>query len=147
MVRLVEKARPVVYRIMVIDDDDNLGVRVTQMLQQAGFRAHFHGRSFGVLNAVREASCDLVLLDVNMPRLDGTSVARMIRDTLGPKRVRVLLYSSMDPGLLEKIAEIVGAQGAVSKRATDEELVQRIHETLGRKPFVGASPGAENAQD
>lgn len=128
---------------MVIDDDQELGMRVVRLLEQAGFRAQFYGASFGVLNAIREAACDLVLLDVNMPRLDGTTIARMVRDALGATRIRVLLYSSMNIDVLERLAVSVGAHGAISKQASDEELLGRVKDLLAKKSRVGVEPGAQ----
>jgi len=132
------------YRVMVIDDDEALGTKIVATLSKAGFRAHFYGRTFGVLTAIREAACDLILLDVNMPRLDGRTIARMVRDALSSSNIRVLLYSGMDPDVLERLALAVGAHGAISKQATDEELIGRINAVLSKKPRFGPTPSAEN---
>lgn len=114
--------------ILYIDDDDNDGTTTFHRLIKLGFNARFHRGPFGTLAAIRDTQCDLVLLDVNMPGLDGPALIRVIRHTYN--RLPVLLYSNMDKPVLERIMRHIGADGAVVKDATDQELTRTLQEAL-----------------
>lgn len=110
--------------ILFIDDDDQDGTATYHRLVKLGFNARFHRGPFGTLAAIRDTQCDLVLLDVNMPGLDGPALIRVIRHTYN--QLPVLLYSNMEKAVLERIMRYVGADGAVPKDASDQELASLL---------------------
>lgn len=119
------------HRILIIDDDHHVGKQAAGALLKAGFEARFHHGPYGALDAIRTSRSDLVLLDVNMPKLDGASIVRLIREAFSTVRIRVVLFSSMEIGVLQRIASRIGACGAISKTCGDEELVAMVTELLG----------------
>ncbi|WP_170319446.1 response regulator [Polyangium spumosum] len=119
-------------RILIIDDDAAFGASAVRTLEGAGFSARFHRGPFGSLQAIRESLCDVVLLDVNMPKLDGPLLVRMIRDAFGLGSVKVLLCSDMEPGPLERLAKVMGVHGAVPKQVHGAELVDQVRAALPR---------------
>ena len=121
-------------KILVVDDDPRFGERAVALLRAAGFAASFHRGPLGTLQAVRDSGCDLVVLDVNMPKIDGVVLLRMIRDALGLGRVRVVLCSDMAPRVLEAIATSARAPFVV-KSASPEVFVESIRSVL-EKPAV-----------
>jgi two-component system chemotaxis response regulator CheY len=121
-------------RVLVIDDDPSVSTPVLRTLEAGGFHARFHCGPFGSLQAIRSAMCDLVLVDVNMPRLDGPLLVRMIRDAFGLGRIRVVLFSNMETASLERLARIIGAHGALPKKAEPTEMVARLRSVLMHRP-------------
>ncbi len=114
--------------ILFIDDDNTDGIATFHRLINSGFTARFHCGPFGTLAAIRDTQCDLVLLDVNMPGLDGPALVRIIRHTYN--QLPVLLYSNMEKSVLDRIARLIGTDGAIAKSATDEEFVGTLREVL-----------------
>lgn len=114
--------------ILFIDDDDKDGIDTFHRLTKLGFVARFHRGPFGTLAAIRDTQCDLVLLDVNMPGLDGPALVRVIRHTYN--HLPVLLFSNMETAVLERIVRHIGADAAIVKDATDEELGQKLGHAL-----------------
>lgn len=114
--------------ILFIDDDDNDGTATFHRLTKLGFDARFHRGPFGTLAAIRDTQCDLVLLDVNMPGLDGPALVSVIRHTYN--QLPVLLYSNMERTVLNRIVQHIGADGAVVKDATDQELATILRGAL-----------------
>ncbi len=119
-------------RILIIDDDASFGASAVRTLEGAGFSARFHRGPFGSLQAIRETLCDVVLLDVNMPKLDGPLLVRMIRDAFGRGGVKVVLCSNMEPGPLERLAKVMGVHGAVPKQMPESLLVDQVRSALPR---------------
>lgn len=123
-----------VQRVLVIDDDAAFGEFAAQVLERAGFVSRFHRGPFGTLMAIKEMGCDLILLDVSMPRLDGPMLMHMIRNAFGATPLRIFLCSEMTPGPLARIAKEVGADGSITKdvldRAPLEEIWARLSEPV-----------------
>lgn len=114
--------------ILFIDDTDADGIATLNRLTKLGFNTRFHRGPFGTLAAIRDTQCNLVLLDVNMPGLDGPALVRVIRHTYN--ELPVLLYSNMEKPVLDRIARLIGADGAIAKDAADKEIVKAIEEVL-----------------
>lgn len=127
-------------RVLIIDDDPTFGERAASCLHHAGLFARFHKGPFGSLHAIREAGCDIVLVDVDMPRLDGGLLVKMIREAYGLGRTKIMLVADKHDEELRELAAIVGAHGYVSKSASSAVIVDRV---LGLGAARAARPSTE----
>lgn len=71
--------RLLVPRLLVVDDEDSLVDLVATALRFAGYQVTTEQNGFDALRSVKAAPPDLVVLDVNMPDLDGFEVCRRLR--------------------------------------------------------------------
>jgi two-component system sensor histidine kinase and response regulator WspE len=117
-------------RILIVDDDARFGESATTALTKAGFSARFHRGPFGTLGAIRGSACEVVLMDVDMPGLDGPMLVRMIRGSFGPG-LRVLLCSNMNELTLNRLAFACRADGSLPKSAFTGDIAARIDDALG----------------
>lgn len=79
-------------RILVVDDSDVNRLLVSAMLAKLGYSSVAESEDgFGAVEAVLTGSFDLVLLDVQMPGMDGTEVAKVLREKVArpPRLVAV----------------------------------------------------------
>ena len=76
------------------------------------------------LGVIESAHPDIVLLDVNMPRMDGIALVQALRRKKNPVRVLMLTISQEDNDLLGAIR--AGANGYVLKNSEPEELRQAL---------------------
>ncbi|MCC5812156.1 MAG: diguanylate cyclase [Ectothiorhodospiraceae bacterium] len=67
------------YRVLIVDDDQELGEHYRLTLQAAGMTATLVTRPRGLLEAVHGSRPELVLMDMHMPEFFGVDLARMIR--------------------------------------------------------------------
>ncbi len=112
-------------RIVIIDDDVVFGTKALKLLENAGFPARFHRGPFGSLLAVHESNCDVILLDICMPKLDGNVISRLIQGTFG-KTKRIVLCSNMERKTLERMTPMLGAHGYLPKQLFDAESITEI---------------------
>ena len=91
---------------------------------------------------------DLVLLDLNLPKKDGTEVLRLMRNSRSCKDVCVLIVSSSDSIKEREAIEALGFSGYFRKPSAYAEFLRLgplVQELLasGRKPGIAGGPGAE----
>lgn len=117
---------------LVVDDEEELADAVAQLLQRAGFRtAKVHdGRA--ALAAARELQPDLLLIDYELPELDGLQVIEALRADPATRELSVLLNSAAQVSL----AEIRRADGFLSKPFTDGLLYSMIDRVLEKQTSV-----------
>lgn len=87
-------------------------------------------------NVVTAVNPDLVLMDVDMPRLDGVTATKLIRGCL--PRVKVLMLSVHDDDTRIIAAVQAGASGYILKDADHEEFLRIIRGTYRGEPVASA---------
>ncbi|MBK7665254.1 MAG: diguanylate cyclase [Sterolibacteriaceae bacterium] len=115
---------------MVVDDDDMIRMLLDETLTQAGFAVRLAEDGEQALALFAESMPDLVLLDVDMPGLDGFTVCQRIRERADAAMVPVIMVTGMDD--LESInrAYESGATDFVAKPINWPVLGKRAHYVL-----------------
>jgi CheY-like chemotaxis protein len=104
--------------ILVVDDEETIGVGMTEILKDAGFDAEYALDGFDAVEKVKKKPYTLVFMDMIMPGMNGLETYRKIREIR--RDARVLLFTGFF-----KDAEKIISQG-VGEGMIDEFL---------RKPF------------
>ncbi|MDB4952299.1 MAG: response regulator receiver modulated diguanylate phosphodiesterase [Gemmatimonadetes bacterium] len=133
---------PTSARILAVDDDEaNLRV-LRRLLLRAGFPdVATTSDPTAVQALVAEMQPDLLLLDLNMPEMDGLTVLRRMRAAFGPDLPRVIVLSGECPDASVPLVLGAGAQAFVSKPFDADDLVGRVREVLARD--AAPQPAAE----
>jgi DNA-binding response OmpR family regulator len=92
-------------RVLLVDDDRNLLHMLSRVLTIRGHEVEIAESPYGVAAHVQRYRPDLVLLDVMMPGLSGSSLARVIGGLEGARRPAILLYSAMPEDQLAEAAK------------------------------------------
>ena len=86
-------------RILVVDDSATMRALHVYHLQSAGYETVQADSGFAALEVLREARCSLALVDINMPRMDGFTLTRRIReDKRNARPARHLVYHAAQRG-------------------------------------------------
>ena len=123
-------------RILIIEDETELARHIARALSRNGHlvTTHHEGRA-GLANALAELP-DLIVLDLNLPGLDGLGVLAALRAANSPSRV-IILTARAELGHRVKGLK-AGADDYLSKPFALDELIARV-EALGRR---GTAPTA-----
>lgn len=128
-------------RILLVDDDPHIRELLAFACDKAGFAVEEAGDGEEALAAVARQAPDLVVLDINMPRMDGLEVCRRLR---AQGDVPVLFLSSRDDEFDRVLGIELGADDYVVKPFSPREVVARITAIL-RRTAPRAAPAADSA--
>lgn len=116
-------------KILVIEDDPHLSKIVRSYLERDGFEVLTCGRGDTGLEIALVQKPDLVLLDLNLPGLDGLDVAVELRKQM--KTPIIMVTSRVEEG--DRLAGFdIGADDYISKPFSPRELVARVRAVLRR---------------
>ena len=126
-------------KVLVIDDSPTIVAFVRQTLEAAGHEVEELGYFVDLPRHIGRAQPDLVLLDLEMPGMDGQRVGRFIRqleETYDRERTVVVIFSSRPRAELEEAAREVGAAAAVEKGASPEQLRMTVQLALADRALT-----------
>ena len=73
---------------------------------------------------------DIILTDIEMPRMDGFEFAMQVRETPKLKSVPIIMISSRTAQKHRTVADDIGINAFLGKPVQDEELMQYVHDLL-----------------
>lgn len=124
--------------ILVVDDEESLTDLVASALRFAGYAVRTESNGYDALRSIKRHPPDLVVLDVNMPELDGFEVCRRIRrDGLD---VPVIFLTARDEIDDKRVGFRQGGDDYLTKPFSIEELGLRIEALLRRAGTTMESP-------
>ena len=116
-------------RVLLVDDDPHIRQLLAFAFDKAGFAVEEAGDGEEALGAVARQAPDLVVLDINMPRMDGLEVCRRLRSQ---GDMPVLFLSSRDDEFDRVLGIELGADDYVTKPFSPREVVARANAILRR---------------
>jgi len=119
-------------RVLLVDDDREILEMTSLLLGGAGYAVTTAASGEEALYRVREEIPDLVLLDINMPGMDGWEVLRVLQEDEATAGIPVVMFS-VNFEVREKLRALQqGARDYVTKPFDTEALLRRVGELLGR---------------
>lgn len=117
-------------RILLCEDDENLGMLLREYLQAKGYDTELYPDGEAGYKAFSQNKYDLCVLDVMMPKKDGFSLARDIRQLNEEVPIVFLTAKALKEDILEGFR--IGADDYLTKPFSMEELTFRIEAILRR---------------
>jgi two-component system sensor histidine kinase and response regulator WspE len=119
-------------RVLVVDDSLTVRELERKILDNAGYEVEIAVNGMDGWNAVRSAPFDLVITDVDMPRLDGIELVGLIKSDLRLRSVPVIIVSYKDREEDQRRGLEAGADYFLSKASFhDETLLQSVVDLIG----------------
>lgn len=124
-----DSAAPCRGLVLVADDEEDLAAAVEALLKRAGFRTYRVHDGKAAIEAAIELRPDLVLLDYEMPELDGLQVIERLRAEPATCSVPILLSSAAKVSM----ADIKRADGFLAKPFSEALLFEVVDRVLRAK--------------
>jgi two-component system, OmpR family, alkaline phosphatase synthesis response regulator PhoP len=118
--------------ILIVDDEENFREIFSAKLGGEGFRVETAENGAKGVEKTKNLKPDLVLMDVNMPVMDGATAVLQLRGDPATKDVRVAFLTSLGDPRMEmqemnrKFSQDFGAQGYLKKTDDLDVLVDQI---------------------
>ena len=116
------------YLILVVDDSaDNLAV-ISLFLQHQGYRVVTANNGEDAVNVAAQTLPNVILMDINLPGLDGVGATRKIRETEALREVPVIAITAFGTEGFQRAAYDVGVAGYLTKPID----LDRMHQLIAR---------------
>lgn len=121
-------------KILVVDDNDAMRHAVTRLMTHAGYEVLDCNCGEDCLEKARQYYPDLILLDVQLPGIDGMEVLRRIKGDPRLRHIFVVHLSAEKTDIESKTAGLEsGADGYIAQPVENRELVARVRAYLRHK--------------
>jgi two-component system chemotaxis response regulator CheY len=118
-------------KILVVDDSETVRLEVGRALKAAGYGVVEAADGVEGLERTSAEALDLVLLDVNMPRMGGLEMLEELRKTEGSRKVPVLILTTEVQDSMIERAKRAGASGWIYKPPQMDLLVKTVNKLVG----------------
>ena len=137
---VIAVAAPEVKRVpvvMVVDDSITMRKVTGRVLERNNFEVLTAKDGVDAVEKMAERAPDLVLLDIEMPRMDGYEVAQHMRSDPRLKDVPIIMITSRTGDKHRQRAMDIGVDRYLGKPYQENELMRNVFEILGMEPVNG----------
>jgi len=126
--------------LALVEDDPDLAETLGLALEREGYRVTQYATGRAGLEGILEDPPDLILLDLNLPDLDGLGVCRELRDTEVVRDLPIIMLTAR-VGESDRVLGLdLGADDYITKPFSLRELKSRIRALLRRRSLDGGVP-------
>ncbi|MDD4911659.1 MAG: Hpt domain-containing protein [Sideroxydans sp.] len=112
--------------IMVVDDSLTVRKITSRLLERSGYLVVTAKDGVDALEQLTEISPDVMLLDIEMPRMDGFELAKRLRQDSRTKQLPIIMITSRTADKHRNYAKELGVNEYLGKPYQEEELLQHI---------------------
>ena len=124
-------------KILIVDDEETVCAAMRELLELKGYSVIEANNGVTGLKLCAENTVDLIVLDLNMPRMDGylfmeRLMERWENENRGFKLPQVLVLTAVDKNTDLGLAKNLGASKFMNKPFKSSEFTMAVRELLGR---------------
>ena len=117
-------------KILIVDDEKDIVEFFGRVFSKEGFEVLSAANGKECLRLAESALPDLILLDINMPEMDGGDVNRYLSGNEKTKAIPVIFLSGL---ITENEEGNIKGQIYISKSSSKEEIIKKIKSVLASK--------------
>ena len=136
-------SEPARRRVLVVDDDRAIVDLITTRLDLAGYQTFFAREGFEGLARLHELRPAALVVDVNMPRLDGLGMLRKMKLEGLLERTPTMVLTARNQPDDVRLAIELGARDFLTKPFQDDQLIARVGRLVHKPP--ASRPGSSLA--
>jgi twitching motility two-component system response regulator PilH len=114
------------HSILIVEDNPNDRHRLEKLLGEAGYLVMTATDGSQALASAKRSKPDAILMDVNMPEMDGYAATRALQADADTKGIPVILVTAKDQKADKAWGQMLGAKGYVTKPYTDDQLLSQV---------------------
>lgn len=124
------KDQPKRDKVLIVDDDEAMARAIQRVVTRMKLKNEIAFDGFEAGHRIHTFAPSLLLLDLQMPGIDGYKIISKIRNTEKFNRIKIIVISGSDQTKLDKAIEL-GADAYLAKPFANEKLQQLIESLLG----------------
>ncbi len=122
--------------ILIVDDEQPIREILVYNLKKEGYNVIEASDGIAALNLALEKYPDLILLDIMLPKMDGLSVCKRIKNSYN---VPILMLTAKDSEIDKILGLELGADDYITKPFSVRELIARVKANLRKVENISAS--------
>lgn len=119
--------------VLVVDDSVTVRKVTSRFLERQGITAIVAKDGIDAIEILQELTPDLILLDIEMPRMDGFEVATQVRFNKRLRQIPIIMITSRTGEKHRERAFEIGVNDYMGKPFQEKELLGKIQDLLGTK--------------
>ncbi len=116
--------------LLIVDDDRSAREGLRSIFERAGHRTITAEDAPSALKVLRKQMCDLVMVDVELPEIDGLALCRLLRAQPSLRQLPLVIFSANDSENRKVDAFTAGADDYIVKPSSPGELLSRVNSHL-----------------
>jgi len=130
-------------RVLLVEDDAIIAAVVRGLLERQGHLVRYVGNGLAAMTELAQNDSDVMLLDLDLPGVDGFQIARLIRQReSGGAHLPIIAITARAGGDEEERARAAGMDGFLRKPLTGEQLAEALAGIVVVQPAEHAEPAA-----
>ena len=130
-VAAAEEAR--IPNVLVVDDSVTMRKVSTRLLERHHYNVATAKDGLDAIEVLAGFTPDIILLDIEMPRMDGFEFASHVRNNSNVRDVPIVMITSRTGDKHRERADAIGVQGYLGKPYSEEVLIQTLEHLLKRR--------------
>jgi FixJ family two-component response regulator len=114
--------------VAVVDDDRSVGVALCRLLRATGIDAKAFESAESFLESLRADMPDCLVLDVQMPGMNGLELQQRLKDIAAP--LPVIMITGRDEASIHAICMAMGASSYLRKPLNDDDLLDAVERAI-----------------
>jgi len=112
--------------VLIVDDNVSAGTALAEALRYNIMDVRYAPSAPEALELTRDWAPDVVVLDINMPKRDGFTTARILRRLVPTRHTAIVAFTSMDEYEVRDRAVVAGFDGYCQKGQSPDTLIKLI---------------------
>lgn len=113
-------------KILIVDDIQADRANLERIVSEAGHQALLAESGAAAVERARRDQPDLILMDVNMPEVDGFAATRMLKADEATKNIPVVFVSGKNQKADMAWGQMLGARGYITKPYSREQILAQL---------------------
>ena len=122
-------------KVLVVDDSVTVRKVTTRLLERHGMEVLTAKDGMHAMEVLQDVKPDVMLLDIEMPRMDGFEVASLVRHDERLKDMPIIMITSRTGEKHRERAKSIGVNEYMGKPFQEEALLENIHALLGQEVY------------